>query len=70
MRFKISGDGSTAVSMTEEWEHMQLAPLGIKVQVLTIGKIATHGVLTKENLKDYKGWAPLPKEPPWMRDEG
>lgn len=69
MNYKISGDSTTAVSMTEDWQPMMLCPREVKVQLLTKGRVAVYGTVTAETLKDYRGWAPVPKEPQWLKDQ-
>lgn len=45
------------------WRPIAEAPLGRKIQLLNLGKVAIHGTLTEKDRKDYLGWTPLPKIP-------
>ena len=68
MSHKLSSDRSTAVSLTEEWLRMSQCPLGVKVQLLTPGRVGVYGtVKSLQELQGYLGWAPLPKEPAWLK---
>jgi hypothetical protein len=51
------------------WRPLATAPLGKKLQLLTEGGVAVHGVLTARDIREqwYRGWTPLPKVPEWMR---
>lgn len=51
------------------WRPITEAPIGKKVQLLTAGGVAIHGILTLRDIRDgwYKGWTPLPKIPPSMK---
>lgn len=40
---------------------------GKKVQVLTLGNVATHATVTPKNIADFKGWFPVPKIPADMK---
>lgn len=42
---------------------------GKKVQVLTIGNIATHACVTPSNRRDFKGWFPVPDIPQDMKGD-
>jgi hypothetical protein len=42
---------------------------GKKVQVLTLGNIATYATVTPKNIGDFKGWFPVPKIPKSMREQ-
>lgn len=51
------------------WRPISTVPLGKKVQLLTAGGVAIHGILTLKDIKEgwYKGWTPLPKIPEDMK---
>ena len=68
--FRISNDASTIVSKDIEWYPLETAPLGAKVWALTTGHISLSTILTKDTLKYYLGWYPIPKEPPWIKGKG
>ena len=50
------------------WRPISDAPLGAKLQLLTEGGVAIHGVLTARDKASgfYVGWTPLPKRPEGM----
>lgn len=68
--FRMSNDASTVVSKDIEWYPLETAPLGAKVWALTTGRIGLSTVLTKDTLKHYLGWYPIPKEPSWIKGKG
>lgn len=70
MSHTISTDGSTAVATGEFWLPLKSAPIGVKVQGLTLGRVGCYTVFTKAALSsgDYIAWAPMPKEPEWLKD--
>lgn len=69
MKHKLSSDRTTAVSLSEEWQLMSECPLGVKVQLLTFGRVGVYGTIKNvKDLTNYLGWAPLPKEPSWMKN--
>lgn len=69
MNYKISSDGTTAVSTTQEWQHMDSCPLHTKVRLLTEGRTSVTGNVTPQNFKHYLAWAAEPKEPQWLKDQ-
>ena len=66
--YKLTSDKSTAVSVTDEWLPLTNAPLGVKIQLLTVGRVGVHGKLDSRNVSHYLAWAPVPKEPQWLKD--
>lgn len=69
MDYKISSDGSTAVSTTQEWLPMEDCPTNTKVRLLTEGRVSVPGSVTLQTLKNYVAWAPEPKEPAWLKEK-
>jgi hypothetical protein len=67
MNYKISSDGSTAVSLTEQWLPMSSVPHGKKVRLLTIGRVSVSGSVDTRTESHYLAWAPEPKEPDWLK---
>jgi hypothetical protein len=65
-RVKVTGDGAAAVDQDYFWQPLSTCPLSAKVQLLTAGGVAVYGQYSKGQ-KGYKGWAPLPKKPEWMK---
>lgn len=65
-RVKVTGDGAAAVDQDYFWQPLSTCPLSAKVQLLTTGGVAVYGQYGKGQ-KGYKGWAPLPKKPEWMK---
>lgn len=63
---KLTGDRAAAVDQTYFWQPLKTCPLSAKVQLLTEGGVAVYGQYNKGQ-KGYKGWAPLPKKPEWMK---
>lgn len=49
------------------WRPMSTCPHGQKVQLLNLGGVAVYGTVTAKSLGDWKGWAPLPNVPEWMK---
>lgn len=43
---------------------------GKKVQVLTIGNTCTVAVVTRSNIKSFKGWYQIPDIPAHMKPDG
>ena len=46
---------------------MSSCPHGQKVQLLNLGGVAVYGTVTAKSMHDWKGWAPLPNVPEWMK---
>lgn len=68
MEYRLSKDGSVAVSTSDEWKHLDTAPMGAQCQLLTKHRVHVRGILTAANKKDYIAWFPSPKEPQWLKD--
>lgn len=52
---------NVAVDQAYYWQPMSSCPLGCKVQLLTQNGVAVYGVVNKQQLFLYDGWAALPK---------
>lgn len=50
------------------WRPIETAPLGSKIQLLTLGMAAVHGVVSERNRADYLGWTPLPNVPAFIKE--
>ena len=63
MTDKISGDGVACVDHDYFWRPIETAPHGVKLQLLSIYGVATHGLLSPAIIEDgfWMGWTPLPK---------
>lgn len=48
------------------WQPMSTCPRGTKVQLLNPGHVACYGQYNGEPF--WKGWAPLPKIPKYMKE--
>lgn len=61
---KLNTEKTVAVSTEYFWnEDLKSAPIGVKVQALTMGGVAVYTRLTgKEN--DLLAWVPLPRRKP------
>ena len=59
--YKIDPDAAIAVATDYFWRPISEAPMGVKLQLLSIGGVALHGQLSSGNLAHYLGWTPLPK---------
>lgn len=60
-RYKLSQDGTSAIDMYVTYYSMDSCPLGVKVQLHTIGGVSTHGIVSETTASNFKGWRPLPK---------
>ena len=68
MNFKISSDGTTAVSTQEPWLPMDTVPKNVRCQVLTKHGKATNAIIKAEVDKlMYVAWAPFPYTPDWLK---
>lgn len=56
--------GTVMVDRGYHWRPMSSCPLGRKVQLLTRGNVAVHGVVSANNIRDFTGWTPLPTKSP------
>jgi hypothetical protein len=59
--YQISSDRTTAVSTETYWKPMSTAPLGVKIQVLNLGNVATFTVLSEKERGQWLGWYPMLK---------
>lgn len=64
MTHKLNSDKTVAVAVSYFWMPIDAdTPRGVKVQLLTIGDVAIHGIF--DGRMDWvTHWAPLPKRPP------
>lgn len=66
-RYLIDSTKTAAVDREYYWRPMTSCPVGSKVQLLGASGVAAYGKWSgKDNF--WRGWAPLPKVPDWMRD--
>lgn len=63
---KLTADRAAVVDRDYFWRRMDSCPLGSKVQLLTDGGVAIHGLVSSATRANFLGWAPLPKKPDWM----
>lgn len=69
MTWKISSDGTVAVSTQEAWLPIDSVPKNVRCQVLTKYGKATQGIVKSEADKlMYRAWAPLPYTPDWLKE--
>ena len=63
MTDRISGDGAACVDHDYFWRPIETAPHGVKLQLLSIYGVASHGLLSPAIIEDgfWVGWTPLPK---------
>ena len=63
MTDKVSGDGTAYVDHDYYWRPIETAPHGVKLQILSIYGVASHGLLSPAIIEDgfWVGWTPLPK---------
>lgn len=66
---KLDNTKTAYVDDSYFWKPIDTAPLGAKLQLLTEGGVAIHGILTARDRASghYRGWTPLPKIPEGMR---
>lgn len=59
---RIDSTGAAAVDPGNTWRPMDTCPLGVKVQLLGMGGVASYGSWNgKETF--WTGWCPLPAKP-------
>lgn len=66
MTHKISSDGTTAVDPSYYWQHLDTAPRGVSIWLLTKYGKAIDGQWLGQD--DVVGWCPKPKIPQWMKE--
>lgn len=67
MTYKINEAESVAVDLDYYWnEDMTSCPRGVKVQLLGMGGLATHGIYNGAAF--WVGWTPLPRKRKEKRD--
>jgi len=68
----MSNDASPVIASKEfaflRFDHPDFR-FGKRVQVLTIGNTATHATVRPSNIKDFKGWFPVPDIPQDMKSD-
>ena len=62
MSAAFNRDRTVAVDPDYYWRPMSTAPIGVKVQLLGAGGVATYGHYARGDTF-WRGWAPLPKLP-------
>ena len=60
MNAALNRDRTVAVDPDYYWQPMAACPLGVKVQLLGAGGVATYGIYIHSD-PFWTGWAPLPK---------
>ena len=60
MSATLNRDRTVAVDPDYYWQPMATCPLGVKVQLLGLGGVATYGQYLRGDTF-WQGWAPLPK---------
>lgn len=61
MNAALNRDRTVAVDPDYYWQPMAACPLGVKVQLLGLGGVATYGIYIPSADSFWTGWAPLPK---------
>ena len=62
--YKLNHTKSVAVSTERDWLKITPdTPRGVKLHLLTVHGVATHGALTEKNIGDFAYWEPLPRIP-------
>ena len=56
---KLNADKTVAVSQQVFWEPMSTCPIGVKVQLLGAGGVATYGQYIRGD-GFWQGWAAVP----------
>ena len=60
MTLSKSTSKTVAVDQDYFWQPLDTCPLGVKVQLLGLGKVACYGLYSGKDTF-WKAWAPLPK---------
>ena len=66
MNWKVNTDSGVAVAVDYFWQPMSTCPVAATVQLLGGGGVACHGQWDGKDTF-WRGWAPLPKKPDWMK---
>ncbi|NQW81308.1 MAG: hypothetical protein HQ445_09060 [Polaromonas sp.] len=61
MTYKLSADGLVAVDLHYYWQPIETCPLGVKVQLLGLGGVASYGNYVRGD-SFWTGWAPMPRK--------
>jgi hypothetical protein len=64
---KIDSSRTAAVDPDYYWRPMVTCPLGAKVQLMNPSGVAVYGTYSGKDTQ-WRGWAPCPKQPQWMKD--
>ena len=67
MTHTLNSDQTVAVAVDYFWLPMKDCPRGVKVQLRTKGGVAIYGQWRGNDEGFFVGWAPMPKEPDWMK---
>lgn len=62
MTTMLNRDRTVAVDPDYCWQPMPTCPVGVKVQLLGAGGVATYGHYARGD-SFWQGWAPLPRKP-------
>ena len=59
---KITKDGVACIDLNYYWRPIEEAPHGVKLQLLSVYGVASHGSLSPAIIEDgfWIGWTPLP----------
>ena len=66
MTYRINTDKSAAVSTDYFYQPIETAPRGVKIIGLSATNVARIDKIGKDS-GDLIAWAPLPKEPIWLK---
>ena len=60
---KITKDGVACIDLNYYWRPIEEAPHGVKLQLLSVYGVASHGSLSPAIIEDgfWIGWTPLPR---------
>ena len=61
---KLNATKTVAVSTIVYWEPMSSCPIGVKVQLLGLGGVATYGQYIRGGDDFWQGWAAVPARRP------
>lgn len=62
-----SKDQTAIIDPNYFWQPMDTCPLGYKVQLLTVGGVATYGAASKHS--NFLAWSPVPKMTPEIKEK-
>lgn len=59
--FRLNFDRTVAIDTQVSFYPIDDCPMGVKVQLLTIGGVATYGIINHPKDADsFQGWRPVP----------